>query len=224
MEHLAEALRRMMGATITPEVAHVILRIATMPADDRSIDLAPFAPQPITDGDYVVAAERFRDIVAELHPLHVAHFAETERYRRGLPLVPDYDALVDDERAGGLLQFTLRHRGALVGNLRMYIRCSRHTSTLFATREDVRSHEDTLYVAPEHRGGFLAMSLLRYAEQCLRKLGVIEIRANSKLVNNADVLMRRMKYRPDQLQLVKFVGEGYEPFAIEFVKEFDDVL
>jgi hypothetical protein len=51
------------------------------------------------------------------------------------------------------------------------------------------------------------MALMRFAEQSLLALGIREIRVNSKLVNRADVLMRRL---------------GYEPVALEFVKIFRD--
>ena len=90
--------------------------------------------------------------------------------------------------------------GALVGNLRMYVGTSRHTGTKFAT-------EDTLYLAPKVRGGFAALALMRFAEKSLLSIGVREIRADSKLINNADVLMRRL---------------GYEPVALQFVKVFKE--
>ena len=81
-----------------------------------------------------------------------------------------------------------------------------HTGTVFA-------QEDTLFIVPEHRGGFLAVHLLRYVEQVLVGcLGVREIRADSKLVNNAGVLMRRLGYTPTAQQFVKvFPPSGSQP-------------
>lgn len=64
-----------------------------------------------------------------------------------------------------------------------------------------------LYLAPEVRGGFAAVTLMRFAEGALLSIGVREIRADSKLVNRADVLMRRL---------------GYEPVALKFVKVFKE--
>jgi hypothetical protein len=114
---------------------------------------------------------------------------------------PDYDGFFARERAGNLIQFTMRtESGELVGNLRMFIATSMHTQTRYAS-------EDTLFIQPQHRGGFGVMALMRFAEQSLVALGVREIRVNSKLVNKADVLMRRM---------------GYDPVALEFVKIFRD--
>jgi len=153
-------------------------------------------------GGLLFRAERMRDVLAELHPLHQAHWLETEKHRHGLPLAPDYDAMLADERAGRLVQFTARdERHELVGNLRMYLGVSRHSGTKFAT-------EDTLYLAPKARGGFTALALMRFAERALLSIGVREIRADSKLVNNAGALMRRMGYEPVATQYVKIFKES----------------
>jgi hypothetical protein len=40
------------------------------------------------------------DVQEELHPLHVLHYAETERHRRGIALAPKYDRVRAMERAG----------------------------------------------------------------------------------------------------------------------------
>lgn len=195
---LREALGSSLGLTLTPELAAAIETYA-LDTEDRSHDPAKFGS--VEYKDYTIQVERFRDILPELHRLHEQHWRETERHRHGLQLNPNYDAVIDTERVGNLIQFTMRHKsGELVGNLRMYLSVSIHTQTRFA-------QEDTLYIAPDHRGGFAVMALLRFAEQSLRAIGIREIRANSKLVNHADVLMKRM---------------GYTPFALEFVKFFEE--
>jgi GNAT superfamily N-acetyltransferase len=169
---------------------------------DRAVDPASFVPREVETAGrlFVLAAESFRGIRGELEALHEAHWLETEKHRHGLALRPDYPALDFDERVGRLVQFTARCDGALVGHLRMYLGCSRHTSTRFA-------QEDTLYVIPECRGGMLGLALMRYAERCLLQMGVREIRADSKLVNHADVLMRRLGYTPVATQFVKVFPE-----------------
>ncbi len=182
------ALSHFVGQQLTPELASRIEFIASG-GEDLSPDPARFAPLVL--GEHVVQVERMADILDELHALHLEHWQETEKHRHGLPLSPDYPAMLTRERAGRLLQFTARSLvdGALVGQCRMYLGTSLHTRTLFA-------QEDTLYLRPAHRGGFLAVHLLRYVERVLvDDIGVREIRADSKLVNNADVLMRRMRYR-----------------------------
>jgi GNAT superfamily N-acetyltransferase len=185
-----------LGQQLTPEVAARLE--AGLCGKVAPVDITQF--EPVEHAGYRIGVERFAEIVHELHALHERHWQETERYRHGLPLAPDYEAMIDDEMRGNLVQFTVRRGTALVGNLRMYLWVSRHSGTMFA-------EEDTLYLEPEHRGGFLAMRLLRYAESVLRALGAREIHADSKLINNADVLMRRMGYTPVALKFVKVFNE-----------------
>lgn len=187
------------GAVLTPELAANI-EIAAFGNHDDPIDVAQF--EPLIADPYYVSLEYFADALPELTPLHEAHWKETEKHRHGLALRPNLDHVIERERRGQLVQIVARvEGGAIAGHLRLYLNRSLHTSTVYA-------EEDTLYVTPAHRGSILAMRLLRYAERVLIDLGVKEIRANSKLVNKADVLMRRMKYRPVAIQFVKFIGES----------------
>lgn len=190
---LCNALAKCIGQELTVELAKQIVAEAMTPPD-VSHDPASFEHEQ--HGDCTFQVESFRAILPELIPLHEAHWFETEKHRHGLPLNPDYDQMGERERAGRMLQFTIRRDGELIGHSRMYLATSMHSQTLFA-------EEDTLYVKPEHRGGLMVVALMRYGERLLRALGVREIRANSKLVNRADVLMRRMKYQPVALQFVK---------------------
>jgi hypothetical protein len=193
-----QTLAAKLGRVLTPEDA-VEIETAFFSQPDHSHNPSKFGR--LIHGGYTIQAERFSDIVAEMHELHLQHWGETEKHRHGLAMNPDYDGFTTRERAGNLIQFTMRtESGELVGNLRMFIATSMHTQTRYAS-------EDTLFIQPQHRGGFGVMALMRFAEQSLVALGVREIRVNSKLVNKADVLMRRM---------------GYDPVALEFVKIFRD--
>jgi hypothetical protein len=189
------AMAANLGKIMTPEMAAAI-EAAAFHEPDRGIDPTQFAPAQC--GEYTIQAESLRAILEELAPLHDEHWRETERHRHGLALRPDYDAMLARERAGRCLQFTVRRGQELCGHLRMWLFPSMHTQTLVA-------EEDTLYMRPEHRGGMTALALLRYAEAALIALGVREIRANSKVINNADVLMRRMKYQQVAIQFVKML-------------------
>lgn len=194
---LRKTIGSYLGQVLTPEIAAEIeLSVELVP--DKSIDPAQFGV--VAHAGYTIKVERFRDIQDELHALHELHWLETEKHRHGLEMNPDYDEFCARERLGTLIQFTLRNGDELIGNLRMFLSKSIHTQTRYAS-------EDTLFIRPEHRGSFAAMALMRFAERSLLSLGIREIRANSKLVNHADVLMRRM---------------GYTPVATEFVKFFKD--
>ncbi|MFY9479180.1 MAG: GNAT family N-acetyltransferase [Aquabacterium sp.] len=199
---LRAALGHFVGQELTPTVAARIEFIA-MGGEDLCRPPEQFAPLDV-DG-FTIQVERLRDILDELHGLHELHWQETEKHRHGLPLCPDYGQMKLLERQGRLVQFTVRRDGVLVGNLRMYVGMSMHSSTPFGEPQPT-SDEDTLFIHPDHRGSWLSIKLLRYAEAVLvGQLGVREIRADSKLVNRADVLMRRL---------------GYREFATRFVKVF----
>lgn len=194
---LRKTIGSYLGQVLTPEIAAAI-EVAAYHTEDAGIDLSQF--DVLDYAGYTIRAEKFSDIQDEIHALHLLHWQETEKYRHGLTMNPNYAEFFRRERSGQLIQFTLRDGDALVGNLRMFVATSIHTQTRYAS-------EDTLFIKPEHRGGFAAVALMRFAEACLLSIGIREIRASSKLVNNAGVLMRRL---------------GYEPFATEFVKFFKE--
>lgn len=190
------ALAHHIGHQLTPELAS---RIEFIACGNAELAIDPGRFEPVVVWDYTIQVERLSGILGEMHSLHQVHWAETEKHRHGLPLDPDYKGMQYAERAGRLLQFTVRTVAdrQLVGGLRMYLGTSMHTNTLFA-------EEDTLFLLPAHRGGFLAIHLLRYAERVLvDQVGVREIRADSKVINNADVLLRRMRYRHVANKFVK---------------------
>jgi hypothetical protein len=193
---LRNALAAHLGQVLTPEVAAAI-ELASLAPEDTGYDPATFGQ--VEHSGYAIAVERFSSIVGEMHALHQLHWIETEKHRHGLAMNPDYVQFMARERRGQMLQFTLRApAGELVGNLRMYLATSLHTQTRYAS-------EDTLFIHPDHRGSFAVMALMRFAERSLHAIGIQEIRVNSKLVNKADVLMRRMGYTPVATEFVKFM-------------------
>lgn len=198
--NLRKTIGGYLGQALTPEMAAEIEVSALdyQPAPDCSYAPEQFGVQ--THGDFVIRVERMSDILAELHLLHLEHWQETEGYRHGLAMNPDYEAMMADERAGRMVQFTVRQNGLLVGNLRMYVHVSRHTKTLMA-------QEDTLFISKHSRGTFLAIALLKFMEKALSSVGVREFEGDSKLINNADVLLRRMKYEPVAIKFAKVLKE-----------------
>lgn len=197
---LRDALGASMGSVITPELAAAII-CASVDRADRALDPQGFPPR--AHGDLVFQAESFRDVLPELEPLHVAHFAETERHLDGVELRPDYAYMAERERRGLMIQFTARTAaGDLVGNLRMYLGTSLHTGNRFA-------EEDTFYLSPVARRGMNAIAFLRYAEEMLTQhAGVVELRANTKTVNDANQLLSRRGFRHVANQYIKLFREG----------------
>jgi hypothetical protein len=191
-EQLCMLLALHAGETITKELAVAMVR-ELFP--DRSYSPSRFQVQEYKG--YVFQLERLAEIQDEVHPLHEAHYAETEIYRAGVPLNMDYARLKDRAHDGGLLQFTARTvAGELVGQMRVYLSISMHTKTLIAT-------EDVFYVKPEHRQGFMAVRLWQYADRCAESIGVTETYFDSKLLNKADQLARYLKYTPIATKFAK---------------------
>lgn len=187
-------LARHAGEMITQETAIAIVR-----------ELFPdvsYSPELFGQGGYqgyTFQCESFAEALAALHQLHLRHYVETEKYRAGIPMNPDYKSINERERAGGMLQFTARSiaTGELVGSMRVYINPSLHTQNLICT-------EDVFYVVPEHRGGFMAVRLWQFVEDCVvRIVGVKEIYFDSKLVNKADVMAKYLKYTPIATKFAK---------------------
>lgn len=194
---IAIALAKHMGEVLSPDVAIDIAR-TICDSIDCTIDVNQF--EPIIYGDYKFSCELMRDILPELHTLHEKHYLETEVHAAGIEKNFDYETLLDCETKGGLLQFTARliSNNQLVGNMRVFITTSTRTQTLIAT-------EDTYYVLPEFRGGFMAVRLWQYVEKAVIKLGVREICFDSKLINNAGSMARYLKYKPVATKFIKVI-------------------
>jgi hypothetical protein len=190
-------IAKYLGQVLTAETAKAMaLEISHGPCAPVVIDAFPAQAFK----GYTIQLERFCDIQAELHVLHQLHYTETETYRAGIPMNPDYAAMAKRERGGLLLQATARvtATGELVGNMRVYLGSSTHTQTLFCT-------EDTFYVVPAHRGGFLAVRLWQYVERAVIALGVREIFFDSKTVNSADSMARYLKYQAIGIKFAKVI-------------------
>lgn len=192
-----QALVPHLGQHLTPQLC-ATLEHAAFSIPDEHIDPAQFAP--VTCGSVTFQVERFADVLDELHSLHEAHFAETDRYRGHLGLAPDYEAMKAEDRAGTMVQITARQDGEMVGHIRLYIRRGRHTGTLHAM-------EDAMYLKPEVRGGRTALRMVQYSEAVLRALGVLEVRATAKLSNGAARFLEGAGYKPVATELVKFLKE-----------------
>lgn len=182
---LRDALAAHFDQVITPEVATAILQAACF-QPDRSHDPAKFGEQQYMG--LVFRSERLRDILDEVAPLHETHFAETEKHRHHLGLAVDIDYLIEQERAGNLIQFTAREAGGgLVGQVRMSLQQSIHTQTLYA-------EEELLYLDKSVRRGFTAVRFIQYVESCMRLVGAQEMRTLCKLATGSHRLMEYLGY------------------------------
>lgn len=199
MSELPAILVKYKGQTLDAATIIEIVNEACA-APDRRVPIAHIAPMELRG--FVFAVERYADCLDELKLLHAAHWQETEKYRHGLELNPDYDGFLRMEMAGALLLFTIRRDGELVGQTTMKTYTSMHSQTKVA-------NEDSLFLRADCRGNaFVMLSFIRYVVDVLEAIGVVEIRVSSKLVNKADKLMVRAGFTPFAIQLVKMVGKA----------------
>lgn len=180
-----EALGSKLGQVITPELA-AWLEANAFEHFDLSHEPAKFGKVDYCGLTFQV--ERFRDIEAEIEPLHAAHWLETEKHRHGIAMKPDVEAFKADERAGRLIQFTARDgAGQLVGNIRMYLYTSRHT-------QESESKEDTFFLLPAYRIGFAAIRFWQFMESSVLAIGVRDVYTDSKLINQVGRLNEYLGY------------------------------
>lgn len=158
---------------------------------------------PVTAGSYTLQPERMADTLAELRPMHQAHWEETEEYRHGLVFAPDYETGLAAEASGEYLLLTARTKtGELAGNYTFWLTKSRHTGTLVAS-------EDAMYIAPRHRRGRLFKRFADYGEQAVAAFGAMELRLSTKTTNDVGQMLPRMGYRHVANQYVKLLGGAY---------------
>lgn len=181
---LATSLAARIGATLTAEEAKAIMR-EVLNAADFTIDPAQFPPE--RHGRYTIQCERIEAVLPELQHHHAAYHAEV--YPDGPPLDYDYPRLIDKARAGEALLATVRTADAVVGHLLIFINSRIDTRTLVA-------QDDRFWLAPEHRGGALAIRLWRFTQAAIIRLGISEGWVDSRADNGAGRMAAFMGWKP----------------------------
>jgi GNAT superfamily N-acetyltransferase len=134
-----------------------------------------------------LAEEKTRDIRAEVEPLLWAHWRELGRHKDVMVLDPDWPTILQHERNGHWRSFTVRSTGRLVGYAAFIVRRSLHYAQVVAVC-------DVLYLAPEHRRGWVAGRLLAHADAALRDSGVFVVYQRMKVAQPFGVLLERLGY------------------------------
>lgn len=150
--------------------------------------------------------ESMAGCLEDMKILHRLHWEETEGYRHGLPLNPDYARYLNYERISYYHLFTARSDGMLVGNCGVYVQKSMHTQLPVADmRADENiANEDTLFLMRMARGPGVAKRFFEFVEQYLtQQMGVVEIRISVKLGNRVSKLWEEMGYVPTAMQFTK---------------------
>lgn len=199
-DQLAAILKNNIGNTLTSELAlGIMLQLELSAANNQDAINIQDIPSDVC-GEFYLHVERLSDVLDEIKPVHQAHWQETEKYRHGIELNPNYEYMCNAEANGRFMLFTVRHEGKLVGNCMMYLSKSTHTQRWVA-------EEDTIFILPEYRKGRLGVRLIHYVEQVLRGMGVTEIRVTVKTVNKVGTLLTHLGYNHTGNQLTKILQE-----------------
>ena len=156
----------------------------------------------VQHGQYMIGLESIGEIIDEIRTLHQEHWDETEVLYLDRPMDPDYEMFVSYEGNRRFVLFTVRDENEnLVGDLGYYLGLSTHHAGLLQAKEDF------FFITKEHRGGGVAKHFLRFAEDCLTKLGV-------KLIGMTDKSPCGGKSLRPFLE-----SEGYKAVALAYIKE-----
>jgi len=152
--------------------------------------------------------ELMANCLEELKILHRLHWEETEGYRHGLPLNPDYTRYLNYERIQYYHLFTARSDAdnMMVGNCGVYVQKSMHTQLPVADlrADEYIANEDTLFLMRMARGPGVARRFFEFVEKYLtQQMGVVEIRISVKLGNRVSKLWESMGYVPSAMQFTK---------------------
>ena len=154
---------------------------------------------------YKIGIELGTTNLPELAPLYAMHYAETEeRLRREgfnpAPYKPDWGRYIEYWNMGYLVNYCAREKetNAPVGYCNMYHTRSMHT-------QERISHEDMLWIHPDHRNG-LGRKLTKFVLEDCKERGSKRVVMTARTDPRAEILWKRL---------------GFIETAREMVKEFD---
>lgn len=142
--------------------------------------------------DVSLQRERFADWIGEAMPLIERHWHEVAHYK-DIPLNVNRDGYIAAENADLVRLYTMRHAATrlLLGYALFLVSLNLHYCTSRQAKQDV------LFIAPEHRGGFLGSRLVRFADDAMRAEGVQVSYQHVKLEHPAlGSILQRIGYEP----------------------------
>jgi len=149
-----------------------------------------------------IQVESFEEKLSELQELLPLHYSELALNQDRVPLSPNYDIYIQNERLGNLIFMTLRDAGELVGYFIGFITPGLHYSTCLTCQMDI------FYIRPDKRGsGLPGLKLFRALEVELKARGVQRWFVGSKVHADASALFERMSFERVEVFYSKWIGE-----------------
>ena len=135
-----------------------------------------------------IAQEDFAGWHAEGAPLFRAHWEEVGTFRDAVPLDVDVERIIELERAGLWLSWTVRDAGVLVGYVCVLVTPHLHY------RSTPQAFVDVVYLVPAVRGGGLGRRVLRQVMDALGHAGVRKIVLHVKLSHDFGPLLEQLGF------------------------------
>lgn len=132
--------------------------------------------------------ELFRNIMAELPELFLAHYNEADKNNHDLQLNPNWNQYIVLENSGVLHVLTARSGGGLVGYYVVMVIPSLHY------QQAIVSATDLIYVKPEYRPGGTGIRLIKRGEQMVKELGATRAYLVTKANSDANMVVGRLGY------------------------------
>lgn len=133
--------------------------------------------------------ESVRGVLEEIKPLLAKHYDKLSLHQGRFALEPIWQAYLDEEARGENVVVTLRRDGALVGYWIAVVRPGRHYASCLTAGMDI------WFVDPSV-GGKGPLVLARAVEKELRRRGVRQWLAVSKLHRDSGPFLQRLGFEP----------------------------
>ncbi len=144
--------------------------------------------------------EKLNAVKDECLPLIEKHWEEIAINQDNIKLKPDWNTYNKLESLGMFKVYTARVDGKLVGYFTIVVTKGLHYADhLFAAT-------DLIYISPEYRKGRAGYSLIKFAEEQLKKDGVSVLVINTKDHSPFDKLLERMDYSLAERLYQKYIG------------------
>lgn len=132
--------------------------------------------------------ESFVDAYDEFLPLLELHWSEIARDKENIKLNVDVDGYRRLEELGILHVATARDEGCLIGYMISFVSPNLHY------KDWLMANNDVLFIHPDHRGNGTFVRLLRFVEQDLRNMGVVNLYIHMKLAHDFGALLEKFGY------------------------------
>lgn len=141
--------------------------------------------------------EKLDTVYEEIQDLLKQHWEEIAVLKDTVKLNPSYDAYRKLEDSGKLYILTVREDGRLVGYYVSIVTKNPHYM------DEVWAINDIMYLHPDYRKALTGYTMIRKAEEDLKKMGATVSTVHVKVAHPCDSLMNRLGYLPNEINYIR---------------------